>query len=96
MGDTVETQNEIRFRPDILKNENGELFFPNFFATNKFQRDMARVFQKCPCLSVLMCIRMARATEDVKGLVFDPFSEPMPLDFDLCGIIEKLPSRIKE
>ncbi len=92
-GDIVTTSDEIRCKPDILKNGD-KFFFPMFSNKEQIPKEYGRNFSSI-VLSVMQCIKMAKSYEHVCGLVLDAFTEPLVLEYDIADLIPAFESRIK-
>jgi len=92
-GDVVTTSDEIRCKPDILKNGDN-FFFPMFSNEEQIPEEYGNNFSKV-VLPVLRCINMAKSYEHVCGIVIDAFTEPLVLEYEIADLIFEFESRLK-
>ncbi len=92
-GDTVTISDEMRCKPDILKNGDS-FFFPMFSNEEQIPEEYGHNFSKI-VLSVLQCIKMAKNYEHVCGVVLDAFTEPLVLEYNIADLIPQFESRLK-
>lgn len=93
IGDIVSTHNQIRLKPDIL--QNGDKFFFPIFSNEEQIPAKYGSRSSTINLSVIQCIEMAKSYERVCGLVLDPFTEAMIIDYELADLIRTFESRLK-
>lgn len=93
-GDIWTSQDEIRFRPDILLSPDQKRWFPIFSQKEQIPDEYSRSFSIVR-LSALRCLNMAHNTENVGGLILDAFTIPLELPFGVADIMTKLGSRLK-
>lgn len=92
VGDILSSHNDIRLKPDILQNGD-KFYFPMFSNIEQIPEDYGSCFSTVN-LSVLQYIEMAKTYEKTSGLVLDPFTEPLIIEYELADLITKLESRI--
>lgn len=93
-GDIWTSQDEIRFRPDILLSPDQKRWFPIFSQKEQIPEEYVRSFSVIR-LPALRCLNMAHNAEDIEGLVLDAFTIPLELPFGVADIMSKLESRLK-
>lgn len=74
-GDTVTTDGAIRMKPDMLKNGDGELFFPAFTLTEEAPENYQNAFSWIT-MDFMNCVHNAYHKESCSGVVINGFSEP--------------------
>lgn len=77
---------EVRFKPDIIEDNDGKKFFPVFSVSGEVPESYGRDFILCED-SFAHCVYMAEHTEGAEGLVLDPYTEPMVLPMSLARSI---------
>ena len=78
VGDTVTTGGAIRMKPDMLTNNDGELFFPAFTLQEEAPEDYRSVFSWIT-MDFMNCVCSAYGNEKCAGVVVNAFSEPFTL-----------------
>lgn len=78
-GDTVTTKGQIRMKPDMLKNSQGELLFPVFTGQEEAPEDYRKFFSWVT-MDFMRCARSAFHKEDCSGIVVNAFSRPFPIN----------------
>lgn len=87
VGSTFSNKNDVRMVPDILQNGDKYFFpvFSNVEAMGEYGNNFSKV-QK----HFIEAIHMAKVNEkELEGIVINAFSEPMIIDKELFGIIER-------
>ena len=74
-GDTVTTGGAIRMKPDMLKNNAGELFFPAFTMAEETPENYRTSFSWIT-MDFMNCVHSAYGNENCTGVVINGFSEP--------------------
>ena len=89
VGGVVTTKNEIRMKPDVLKNGDGKLFFPGFSVQEEAPEAYRSHFSwvKMPVSS---CVRITLESKNLEGLVFNAFSHSVVLPKPLLEILAKI------
>lgn len=91
-GDVLTTSDDIRCKPDILKNGDN-FFFPMFSNEEQIPEEYDNNFSKV-ILPVLQCISMAKSYENVCGIVIDAFTEPLVLGYEIADLIFEFENRL--
>ncbi len=94
-GDEVVTSSDIHIQPDTVKDAEGKVYLPIFSQKEQMPENYAKSFSTVR-ISVPQAIDMARAFDDTKGLVLDPFTEAFAIPFELADVILGLPSQLDE
>lgn len=92
VGNTFKTQDQCKFKPDILKYDE-DLFFPVFSnpeAMGEYGNQMSKIQQHF--LDVITLA--ANHEQNLSGIVINAFSEPFVLDKDLWDIVKNMKSRL--
>ena len=94
-GQSFVTQDQVRLVPDILKNENGEYFFPVFSSVEEmgeYGKGFSHVEHH-----FLTALTLAKNNKmNVKGIVINAFSEPYVIKRELFEQIAEMPSAFEE
>ena len=85
-GDTVTTGGAIRMKPDMLKNDTGELFFPAFTTKEETPESYRKNFSWIT-MDFMDCVRKASGMPICDGLVLNGFSEPFVLSRALMQLM---------
>lgn len=95
VGSVVKTKNEIRMKPDILKNGEGELFFPGFSMQEEAPETYRNHFSwvKMPMSN---CVNVALQMKNLKGMVLNGFSSSFVLPNSLLQLLKDIYSNRKE
>lgn len=91
-------QDELSFKPDTVTGKNGGKYIPVFSQRLQIPTDYLESVQFMPASSVMIvkiAHMVAKDDEEIKGIVLDPFSEPLELPFKMADIIPTIPSSIK-
>ena len=92
VGNTFKTQDQCKFKPDILK-YNEDLFFPVFSnpeAMGEYGNQLSKIQHH-----FLDVITLAEKHEqNLSGIVINAFSEPFVLDKDLWDLVKNMKSRL--
>ena len=92
VGNTFKTQDQCKFKPDILKYDE-DLFFPVFSnpeAMGEYGNQLSKIQQH-----FLDVITLATNHEqNLSGIVINAFSEPFVLDRDLWDLVKNMKSRL--
>lgn len=75
-----------KLRPDLFKNQQDDVFFPIFSSVDELPENYKELVETVEYPAV-KCIEMAKATEGVKCLVLDPFSDAMVIPYSIAGLI---------
>jgi len=89
VGGVVQTKNEIRMKPDVLKNGDGKLFFPGF----SLQEEASEAYRKnfsWVKMPVSNCVNIALQTENLEGLVLNAFSHSVVLPKPLLAVLAEI------
>ncbi len=86
---TYTLRGNLRFRPDILRSKDGELYFPVFSNQEQMPEEYAERFSSIT-VTAREAIRMAAGPKGLKGLVLDPFTVPFEIPFPLAERIREL------
>ena len=92
VGSTFETQDQCKFKPDILKYDE-DLFFPVFSnpeAMGEYGNQLSKIQQHF--LDVITLV--ANHEQNLSGIVVNAFSEPFVLDKDLWDVVKNMKSRL--
>ena len=85
-GDKLSFDQPARFKPDILKTDDGALFFPAFSSKEEANPDYRRSFSWLPMLG-LDIIDAALHNNELSGVVINAFSEPYVINRKIMQII---------
>ena len=91
VGKTGTTQDEIRFKPDIL--QNGDAFFFPAFTSEAAMGEYGDGFSKIQ-QHALDVIKMAEGYDNLSGIVINAFTEPFVIEPVIFDMIENLKSRL--
>lgn len=89
-GDVIQTEHDMKMKPDILRDKDGKLFLPVFSNQAQIPQDYARKFSQIS-FPTIQCIQMAHATPNLSGLVLDAFTEPFVMPFDVADVLLNIP-----
>ncbi len=78
-GETITTKGQIRMKPDMLKNSQGELMFPVFTQPEEAPEDYRKYFSWIT-MDFMRCARSAFHNEECAGIVVNAFSTPFPIN----------------
>lgn len=78
-GETITTRGQIRMKPDMLKNNQGELLFPVFTQQEEAPENY-RKFVSWVTMDFMRCARSAYQNEECSGIVVNAFSRPFPIN----------------
>lgn len=95
-GDTVTTRDDIRMRPDYLKNAEGALFYPAFTSKEETEPSYRDSFSWIP-MSGLQIINAARSGKNLSGVVINGFTQAFVLNrkmLDLLANAATVPHKI--
>ena len=85
-GDTIQTEDDIRMRPDLLKNNSGKLFFPAFSAKEEAPEDYAVNFSWIN-MPFTQCCEIAKNHPQCEDIIINAFSVSMQITDALINII---------
>lgn len=85
-GDTVTTQDNIRMRIDILKNSEGQRFFPGFSSIQEAPEQYRGQFSWVS-MSFKSCVESVMKSNDIHAIVLNAFSENLVLTRDILALI---------
>lgn len=94
IGEDLSNQDDIRFIPDLLQNEDG-YFFP-VFTDVEAMGEYGENFSKIEKHFLETIILARNSKEEVQGIVVNAFTEPFVLNRDLFELVEKMKSRIAD
>lgn len=94
VGDVVTTREEVRLKPDTLRDRTGALYFPIFSQKEQIPQEYGAQFSLVS-VPALQALAMAHGLEGVVGLVLDGFTEPLPLPLQTADLMAQLPSRLE-
>lgn len=77
---------EVRFKPDIIEDDNGKKFFPCFSVKEECPDAYGRNFILCED-SFAHCTYIASHTDGCEGLVLDPYTDAMTIPNSLANSI---------
>lgn len=86
VGDTVTTGGAIRMKPDMLKNDAGELFFPAFTRKEETPEGYRNFFSWIT-MDFMNCVHSAYGNENCAGVVINGFSEPFVVNRPLMKLM---------
>ncbi len=89
-GDMIQTEHDMKMKPDVLKDKDGNLFLPIFSETAQIPSDYAQKFSKIQ-FPTIQCIQMAHAIPNLSGLVLDAFTESFAMPFDVADVLLNIP-----
>ena len=92
---TYTLMGDLRFRPDILRDEEGRLYFPIFSNGEQMPEEYASRFSSIT-VTAREAVRMAAGPKGLEGLVLDPFTEPVGIPFSIADRIEELAEKLNE
>ena len=78
-GETITTKEQIRMKPDMLKNSTGELFFPVFTDSEEAPENYRQYFTWVT-MDFMHCVRSAFHNEECTGVVVNAFSTAFPIN----------------
>ncbi len=94
IGTELPIENEVRFVPDILQNDNG-FFFP-VFTSEEEMGEYGKNFSKVSC-HFLEAINLAKNNQkDVLGIVINAFTEPYVFPRELFELVEGMDSSLED
>lgn len=85
-GDTVTTGGAIRMKPDMLKNDAGELFFPAFTMKEETPEGYRNSFSWIT-MDFMNCVHSAYHNENCAGVVINGFSESFVVNRSLMKLM---------
>ena len=94
VGDVVTTQEEVRLKPDTLRDRNGALYFPVFSQKEQIPQEYAAQFTLMS-IPALRALSMAHELEGVVGLVLDGFTQSLPIPLQTADLMWDIPSRLE-
>lgn len=94
-GDIVKSKDSIHLKPDILRTDDGTLFFPVFSQSEQMPYEYIQHFSTIN-LPFTQCVEMTEKMSDVDNIVVNAFTDRLLLDHQLQNIIRKLPSELTE
>ena len=94
-GDYFKNQDEIRMKPDILESPDKKRWLPIFSQREQIPKEYVAGFSTVN-LSVLRCLKLAHAQENMDGIVLDAFGDAVALPFEIADIISEIPSRLSQ
>lgn len=93
--DTVTTDGAIRMKPDMLKNDDGELFFSAFTRIEEAPENYRNAFSWIT-MDFMNCVHNAYHKENCSGVVINGFSEPFVVTRPLVKLMLELESGKKK
>ena len=94
VGDVVTTREEVRLKPDTLRDRNGALYFPIFSQKEQIPQEYGAQFSLVS-VPALQALSMAHGLEGVVGLVLDGFTDPLLLPLQTADLMAQLSSRLE-
>ena len=88
VGDVVELKNDMRMRPDWLKN-GGKLFFPIFSNVEEATEAYSKNFSWIN-MDISRVISFFESKPEATGIVLDAFTMPLELDRELVGVLKSI------
>lgn len=85
-GDSITTGGQIRMKPDMLKNDGGELFFPAFTQKEETPEGYRNSFSWIT-MDFMNCVHSAYANESCAGVVINGFSDPFVVNRPLLKLM---------
>lgn len=83
---TITEKQEIRMRPDFLKDEKGALHYPVFTTIEETEEDY-RNSVSWMTIDFTECCRATLADEDLAGIVINGFSNPLELNRKILQLV---------
>lgn len=90
----ITPMNKDKFKPDIMRVMNGDLYLPIFSQEAQIPVDYKKLFTFLP-LPMEKCIEIMNSIEGLKGLVLDPYTEGMFISTDMTNIIMEMESKVR-
>ena len=82
-GDSFSTEDEVRLRMDTMQDREGNLWLPLFF--NEQERSLGETANIIMPVLIEDILRVALESEDLKGVVINPFGRSFTLGKELIG-----------
>lgn len=92
---TYTLMGDLRFRPDILRDNDGLFYFPIFSNREQMPEEYASRFSSIT-VTTKEAIRMAAGPKGLEGLVLDPFTAPFEISWPLAEQIKELAEKLNE
>ncbi len=87
----MEVDLEFKLEPELLQGEGMQTWLPVFSTIDEIPKDYLEEHEFVTG-RVQDCVGMAHSYEELTGIVFDPFTNPLELPFKLADLIDTVPS----
>lgn len=91
---SAETNETVTMNVDLVTSSEGKLYFPMFTTESQIPEDYRSRFTMV-VLPAVECIRTALKSEQLEGIILDPFTKPMDMPMPLAEIVLKIPSTFR-
>lgn len=87
-GDVITTEDEMRMKPDILKNEAGNLYFPVFSTKDEAPESYAKNFSWMN-MSFVQCCNLVKSHAETDEIIINAYSNSLVIKKELIDIVLK-------
>ena len=89
-GDEIQLKQDLRFKPDWLKNPSNEkLYFPIFSSVEEATENYSKNFSWLE-LDIKSCLEFVNEKKDCSGLILNAFSKPIVIEGELLDILKNI------
>lgn len=93
-GTETESADTARLVPDILKNENGAIYFPAFTTKDELKKNLPD--DSLMEIPMTEAVNLAeKTTGKIIGIVLDPYSQPFILDSQFMKLLKQMKSNLE-
>ena len=89
VGEEISLNNDLRFKPDWLKNpNNNKLYFPIFSTVKDATEEYSKNFSWIN-LDIDTCINLADSNNECSGLILNAFTTPIIIEDDIYKVLKE-------